>query len=162
MLGMDSAYALTGNLMDGGGKRNRGKSSKMKKGMKKNKNMKRYSVNLFGGAKQFMCTEVEVPSQPVAPVMQPAVQQVPAIQPMRMSGGKMSKKASIYTKMLNNMTVERLQKMAVKRGIKLTKKKDGKTVQVKKATLVRKLCECKYGKSKSRKSKSRQSRQSRK
>ena len=158
MLGMDSAYALTGNLMDGGGKRKREKGLKMKMRMKKNKSIKRYSVNLFGGAKQFMCTEVEVPSQPVPPVMPPVVQQPPAIQPMRMSGGKMSKKASMYKKMLDNMTVERLQKLAVKRGVKLTKKKDGKTVQVKKATLVRKLCECKYGKSKSSKSKSRKSR----
>ncbi len=147
MLGLDSAYALTGNLMDGGGgKRKRGK------GMKRRKGMKRYSMSLFGGAKQFMCTEVEVPPPvvpPVAPVAPPAV---PAIQPIRMSGGKMSKKASMYKKMLSNMTVERLQKLAVKRGVKITKKKDGKVVQVKKATLVRKLCECKYGKPKSSKS----------
>jgi hypothetical protein len=156
MLGLDSAYALTGNLMDGGGKQKRGKSLKMKR----SKGMKRYSVNLFGGAKQFMCTEVEVPPPVVAPVAQVAQPAVPAIQPIRMSGGKMSKKASMYKKMLSNMTVERLQKLAVKRGVKITKKKDGKVVQVKKATLVRKLCECKYGKSKS--SKSRKSRKSRK
>jgi hypothetical protein len=146
MLGLDSAYALTGNLMDGGGKRKRSK------GMKRSKRMKKYSMSLFGGGKQFMCTEVEVPPPVVAPVAPVAPPAIPAIQPMRMSGGKMSKKALMYKKMLNNMTVERLQKLAVKRGVKVTKKKDGKVVQVKKATLVRKLCECKYGKSKSRKS----------
>jgi hypothetical protein len=152
MLGLDSAYALTGNLMDGGGgKRKKSNGSKMKR----RKGMKRYSMSLFGGAKQFMCTEVEVPP-PVVPPVQPVqpVAQVPpvAMQGMRMAGGKMSKKASMYKKMLSNMTVERLQKLAVKRGVKITKKKDGKVVQVKKATLVRKLCECKYGKSKSHKS----------
>ena len=49
-------------------------------------------------------------------------------------GGAKSKRAK-----LENMKVARLQKMAVSKGIKITKKKDGKTVYLKKATLVNKL-----------------------
>lgn len=49
-------------------------------------------------------------------------------------GGAKSKRAK-----LENMKVPKLQKMAVSKGIKITKKKDGKTVYLKKATLVNKL-----------------------
>ena len=50
------------------------------------------------------------------------------------AGGAKSKKAK-----LEKMKVPRLQKMAASKGIKITKKKDGKTVYLKKATLVKKL-----------------------
>jgi hypothetical protein len=57
------------------------------------------------------------------------------------------KKSAIYKKMLEKMTVDKLLKKAVKKGIKITKKKDGKTVYLKKKTLIRKLCKCKFGRS---------------
>lgn len=50
------------------------------------------------------------------------------------AGGAKSKRAK-----LEKMKVPKLQKMAVSKGIKITKKKDGKTVYLKKATLVNKL-----------------------
>ena len=49
-------------------------------------------------------------------------------------GGAKSKRAK-----LEKMKVPKLQKMAASKGIKITKKKDGKTVYLKKATLVNKL-----------------------
>jgi hypothetical protein len=51
-----------------------------------------------------------------------------------MLGGAKSKRAK-----LEKMKVPKLQKMAASKGIKITKKKDGKTVYLKKATLVNKL-----------------------
>lgn len=48
---------------------------------------------------------------------------------------------ALYKKKLDKLTVEQLTKKAKNHGIKITKKKDGKTVQVKKSTLVKKLCE---------------------
>jgi hypothetical protein len=51
-----------------------------------------------------------------------------------MLGGAKSKRAK-----LEKMKVARLQKMAVSKGIKITKKKDGKTVYLKKSTIVNKL-----------------------
>jgi len=50
------------------------------------------------------------------------------------AGGAKSKRAK-----LEKMKVPKLQKMAASKGIKITKKKDGKTVYLKKATLVNKL-----------------------
>ena len=52
----------------------------------------------------------------------------------QMIGGAKSKRAK-----LEKMKVPKLQKMASSKGIKITKKKDGKTVYLKKATLVNKL-----------------------
>lgn len=49
-------------------------------------------------------------------------------------GGAKSKRSK-----LESMKVAKLQKMAVSKGMKITKKKDGKTVYLKKATLVNKL-----------------------
>ena len=54
-------------------------------------------------------------------------------------GNKNSGRSSAYKKYLENLTVERLRKMAISKGIKVTKKKDGKTVYVKKATMVKNL-----------------------
>lgn len=62
----------------------------------------------------------------------------------KIRGGGM--RVSVYKKYLDKLTVERLQKMAKSKGIKITKKKDGKTVYVKKATIIKKLCESKHGK----------------
>jgi len=50
------------------------------------------------------------------------------------AGGAKSKRAK-----LEKMKVPKLQKMAASKGMKITKKKDGKTVYLKKATLVNKL-----------------------
>lgn len=64
-----------------------------------------------------------------------------------MAGGRtVSSLKSAYMKRLNKMTVVELQKMASARSIKTTKKIDGRTVSVKKATLVRKICDQKHGK----------------
>lgn len=64
------------------------------------------------------------------------------------SGGRRRKSMKIpaYKKYLEKMTVEKLKKSAAKKGIKITKKKDGKTVYLKKATLVKKICDAKHGK----------------
>jgi len=61
----------------------------------------------------------------------------------RTTGGM---RVSVYKKYLDNLNVERLHKMAKSKGIKITKKKNGKTVYVKKATIIKKLCESKHGK----------------
>jgi len=61
------------------------------------------------------------------------------------TGGKgMSR--SEYTKYLNNLTVEKLYKVARAKGVKVTTKKNGKISNVKKATIVKKLCDLKHGK----------------
>lgn len=54
--------------------------------------------------------------------------------------------AEKYKKFLDGLDVKRLQKIAKTKGIKITKKKDGKTVYCKKATIVSKLFKFKYGK----------------
>lgn len=51
-----------------------------------------------------------------------------------------------YKKFLDGLDVKRLQKIAKTKGIKITKKKDGKTVYCKKDTIVSKLFKFKYGK----------------
>lgn len=51
-----------------------------------------------------------------------------------------------YKKYLEDLNVDRLHKIAKSKGIKITKKTNGKTVYVKKATLIKKLYEHKYGK----------------
>lgn len=60
------------------------------------------------------------------------------------TGGGRGMTKSAYKKYLEKMSVEKLQKMATKKGLKITKKKDGKTVYVKKTTIVKKLVESKY------------------
>ncbi len=152
---LGNAQTLLGLSQHGGGKKK--KTSKSRKGKKASKMMrpKKYRIGFFGGAKQFMCTEVDQPVPPPPPVAQQiAAPPAPGGQNggkrskryNKYHGGKMSKKALAYKNMLSKMTKEQLQKKAAKRGVKLTKKKNGKTVELKKATLVRKLCECKYGK----------------
>jgi hypothetical protein len=128
-----------------------------------------FGIRYFGGEPdQFLCTKIgssnapaqpAQPAQPVAPVfksgvpvasgpntVQPAVQSMNTNVMPALTGGKKAKKVASAYKRYANMTVEKLIKIASKRGVKTTKKKQGKTVQVKKATLVRKLCELKYGK----------------
>lgn len=67
----------------------------------------------------------------------------PCTYKQRTMGGMSS---SSYKKYLENLTTERLHKIAKSKGVKITKKKDGKTVYVKKNTVVKKLYEKKYGK----------------
>lgn len=162
---LNSIDTLLGKSIVGGGKK-----THKTKGLKVKKNkVKKFRVGLFGGEfpDQYICTKinsnpVNVPQQQAPPaqaavaippvrITQPAMEPVPIVgqNPMKealMRGGKLAKKAAAYKKLLKNMTLERLQKIATKKGVKVTKKKDGKRVNIKKATLVRKLCECKYGK----------------
>jgi len=64
-----------------------------------------------------------------------------------MTGGrKKGMKASVYKKYLENMTKEKLHKIAASKGVKITKKKNGVTTYVKKDTIVKKLCDFKYKK----------------
>lgn len=58
-------------------------------------------------------------------------------------GGK-NTKLSQYKKMLEKKDVKKLYKMAKEMGIKITKKKDGKTSYIKKETIVKKICDAKY------------------
>lgn len=61
-------------------------------------------------------------------------------------GGSNSVNKVIYIKMLRNKTLQQLQKLAKNKKVKYTKKVDGKTVEIKKETLIRKLCTYKYKK----------------
>ena len=152
---MNSANALMGKLSVGGGKRRKSRKSSVKKVPKK------YKMGYFGGDnKYFMCTEVPTP-QPPAPATQPTNPTIPLKPTVEVQSGGASRIAE-YKKYLDNMTVDRLQRMATIKGIKITKKKDGKTVYVKKATLVNKLCEYKHGKKRSRKSSKKTSKKLRK
>jgi hypothetical protein len=67
----------------------------------------------------------------------------PSSMPISVGGGKMS--VASYKKYLENLTTERLHKIASAKGVKITKKREGKTVYVKKATIVKKLCDFKHG-----------------
>jgi hypothetical protein len=51
-----------------------------------------------------------------------------------------------YKKALNRITLERLQKLSLKHNIKITTKKNGKTVNIKKASLINKLANIRYPK----------------
>ena len=53
-----------------------------------------------------------------------------------------------YKAYLAKMDVKRLYKMAKNKGIKITKKKDGKTSYIKKDTVIQKLCDAMHGKKK--------------
>jgi len=53
-----------------------------------------------------------------------------------------------YKKTLNKKTVEELRKMAKRKGIKITTKKDGKSAYLKKASIINKLCDIKHPKKK--------------
>ena len=173
---VESIPALLGATQDGGGKKRSKKTrkrtvKKSRKPLSKNYRMTKRSVmsrkrpllgfRYFGGADQFICTKVESPSAVAAPAhIQPVMQQVAPAAPPRpalgipaasgplgpQAGGKRAKKMASTIKRYSKMTVEELLKRASRKGIKITKKKDGKTVYVKKATLIRKLCEKKYGK----------------
>ncbi len=52
----------------------------------------------------------------------------------------------IYKDKLKALDVKQLRKMAENRGINIKKRKDGKIVYVKKATIIQKLCDFKHGK----------------
>jgi len=68
----------------------------------------------------------------------------PVATPATMVGGAKQMSVAQYKKYLEALTTERLHKIASGKGVKITKKKDGKTVYVKKATIVKKLCEFKH------------------
>lgn len=64
--------------------------------------------------------------------------------PLVQSGGNAIRIA--YQKKLNAMPLNILRNMAKKKGLIITKKKNGKTVYLKKKTIIDKLCELKHGK----------------
>jgi hypothetical protein len=64
--------------------------------------------------------------------------------PASMVGGAKQMSIPQYKKYLEALTTERLHKIASGKGVKITKKKDRKTVYVKKATIIKKLCEFKH------------------
>lgn len=57
------------------------------------------------------------------------------------TGGAKSKKVEL-TKKFNKYTLDKLQKYAKSKGIKINKRVDGKLVNIKKATLVSKIVKC--------------------
>jgi hypothetical protein len=146
----DEIKALFGQTFVGGG------------GYKRSREERRRSAR--GGAESptyFACMKMDLPdgkmpntamqSTPLAQFMEPVVKPVQPMQPVvqqqsgptLIGGAKMSPKMLEYKRSLENMNKDRLLKMAAAKGLKITKKKDGDTVYVKKNTLVRKLCECK-------------------
>lgn len=166
---MDQVGALMGKTMNGGGRKKVVKKTTKKpvnkNGKRTGKRPSRKVFGFFGGNNDKFelkncscsCDKIEVPKVNVVPTQKleviPAVVQdvvsvnKPAIQSnQEIKGGAMGMKKSTYKKYLDGLTVERLHKVASSKGIKITKKKDGKTTYVKKATLVKKLCEFKYGK----------------
>ena len=66
--------------------------------------------------------------------------------PNEIQVGGMSKMQ--YKAYLAKMDVKRLYKIAKGKGIKITKKKDGKTTYIKKDTVIQKLCDAMHGKKK--------------
>lgn len=174
MKSVESIPALFGATQNGGGKKKYGKKAKSSKSSKKvsksgkkvykskkSRSLKRpiFGFRYFGGADQFLCTKIESTGAAAPPTAQPAapmmgsilgpkpVQPIqPVAAPAALVGGKKAKKMATVFKRYNNMTVEKLVKLAARKGIKVYKKKNGKTVQVKKATLVRKLCDRKMRK----------------
>jgi hypothetical protein len=176
MKSVESIPALFGATQNGGGKKKKPLGKKKPKTMMKSKPKSRgnkflirrqvFGIRYFGGEPdQFLCTKIgssatTAPAAPTQTVPLAGVQAmnntVPAskpvqsmnnnVMPVALTGGRKAKKVASAYKRYANMTVEKLMKIASKKGIKTTKKKQGKTVQVKKATLIRKLCERKYGK----------------
>lgn len=174
--GLEGVKALTGLSMVGGGRKKKRSSTKRRKSGRKIKMRKaypyrlipkRYKMGFFGGNQKYlMCTEVTAPG----PAMQPSMQGPPKYLPPKylptnpqklpdivsangqVGGARM--KMAIYKKKLDNLNVEKLQKIATRKGVKITKKKNGKTVYLKKSTLVRKICECKMGRRMKKRSKS--------
>jgi glutamyl/glutaminyl-tRNA synthetase len=157
---MDSMHAILGQMKVGGGKK--AKKSTTKKSMKsKNtvkKNLKsvkkmvrkvhKFNRPRYFGGQELKCTCEPLIQQQAPVVVQQQAEQAPIVQQTAPSasptvgGGKMS--IATYKKYLENLTTERLHKIASSKGVKITKKKDGKTVYVKKATIVKKLCEFKH------------------
>jgi hypothetical protein len=62
------------------------------------------------------------------------------------TGGANKSAKAKYIKTLRNKTLEKLQIMAKNKKVKYTKKVDGKSVAIKKETLIKKLCKHKYDK----------------
>ena len=103
--------------------------------------------------KCYSCVKVSpvpAPTQIVEAKVQPSnIVSSPSSEPPRLPDAQIGGSANvrvIYKKKLNELSVEKLRKMAKERGITITKKKDGKTVYVKKATIIQKLCDFKHGK----------------
>lgn len=156
---------LMGKGIIGGGKRkaksNNSKSIKPKS-MKPKSNKVLYRGGFFFNSspqisspgeeyKCYSCVKVAPPENPVVVNSAQSVSDVnvkvpePPKPPVSQSGGAMGVKA-LYKQKLNALDVEKLRKMAINRGINIRKKKNGKTVYVKKATIVQKLCDFKHGK----------------
>jgi hypothetical protein len=87
--------------------------------------------------------------QAISAVENSAYQQPPPVSTssVGMVGGAKQMGVSQYKKYLEGLTTERLHKIASTKGVKITKKKSGKTAYVKKATIIKKLCEFKHGRS---------------
>jgi len=60
------------------------------------------------------------------------------------SGGASKPRYKTYRAYLKTLNVKTLYKMAKKKGISITKKQNGKTVYVKKDTVIKKLCDAEY------------------
>ncbi len=145
----NSLESLMGLNMTGGGTKKSRKSG-VKKSSKSKKSSRMYKMGYFGGepSEYLVCQKFNPSAPPPAPPVAPTgpvrpVELVNSNTQTVSGGAKMSSKMLAYKRYLENMNSDRLQKIAAYKGIKVTKKKDGKTVYVKKATLVRKLCECK-------------------
>lgn len=62
-----------------------------------------------------------------------------------LNGGNISKQVrSQYKAYLEKKDVKKLYKMAIRMGISITKKRDGKTSYIKKETVVKKICDAQY------------------
>ena len=158
---------LMGKNTTGGGKRRRSmKPKSMKPKSMKPKSMKPKLVKprttYRGGFffnnppgeeyKCYSCVKVAPPENPVVVNSTQSVADVnvkapePPVQSTNQSGGGNQVAKTLYKKRLNALDVDKLRKMAINRGIHITKKKNGKTVYVKKATIIQKLCDFKHGK----------------
>lgn len=147
---------LMGKGIVGGGKKK--VKSNNSKSMKRSSNKVTYHGGFFFNSpppgeeyKCYSCVKVAPPENPVVVNSTQSVSDVnvkipePPKPPVTQLGGATNIKA-LYKQKLNALDVEKLRKMAINRGINIRKKKNGKTVYVKKATIVQKLCDFKHGK----------------
>lgn len=148
MPGSDDASFILGTHFTGGKPANKKKVKKSKKKSIENRTLNP-SFSFFGGiggAEMQMQQSMDILGGKAKPKTKKPKAKKPKTKKPKASGktGEMSK--PVYKKYLKNLTAERLYKIARAKGLDVYTKKDGRTVYVKKATIIKKLCDLKHGK----------------
>lgn len=140
---LSSMPAIFGMTQSGGKPKSRKTSKTRKTTVRKTKKSAKRGGTTDEINYDCSCKKREEPVSEVVALPQPSQQR--ALPPPPVPGG-MSKMQ--YKTYLAKMDVKRLYKMAKNKGIKITKKKDGKTTYIKKDTVIQKLCDAMHGKKK--------------